>query len=44
LQEGHELYFAHDLATAMAVLRHPDTNIDLVVGNVYEEIDVFELI
>lgn len=44
LQEEHELYFAHDLDTALAVLRQPDANIDLVVGNVYEEIDVFELI
>jgi PleD family two-component response regulator len=44
LQEKHELYFVHDIETAMAVLRQLDLNIDLVVGNVYEEVDVFELI
>lgn len=44
LEEAHELYFAHDIEIAMAVLRQSDAKIDLVVGNVYEEIDVFELI
>lgn len=44
LEETHELYFAHDIETALAVLRQTDAEIDLVVGNVYEEIDVFELI
>lgn len=44
LEEQHELYFANDIETAVGVLRQLDTNIDLVIGNVYEEVDLFELI